>query len=167
MLRPLVRFIATLQLATLMVGVGAACSATSLPPGAVDRLGVASSTSLLFTSLGLGRRGNFFGTLVKRSCERSAPPDAKAPCETSGDYYGLQLEGHASPYPLWVTNSALEERFRRDGLVGSRVRIGGITYSSTSAIFVMDVQPVSDRAPMPISRTSNAQSETDLPAVAR
>jgi hypothetical protein len=164
----LLRFVGAVQLGLLLAAAGPAWAqlVSTSRPNPADPLR-APSTDVLDTSSGFGRRGNFVGTLVEESCQGTRPPGMTAQCDATGRYYALLFDGHESPNPLLVTSAPIFEQLRASGLIDTRVRVGGVFYSSTGEILVSDLQDVSDESPRVATRRASGpeRSATDSSSV--
>jgi hypothetical protein len=115
------------------VSIGAEPTATltspSIPP---DQVATGRS--------GLGRTGDFVGTIVELSCDRETPPGTRADCDRTGHYYALQADGQLALQPLLAGAPAIGDELRSGQLTGREVRVSGVRYLSTGAILVGDIQ---------------------------
>jgi hypothetical protein len=162
----LLRFVGAISLGLLLVGAGpvwAQLPSTLRPNRAVP------SADALYTNSGFGRRGHFVGTLVEESCQQGIPPGMKARCDATGRYYALLFDGHPSSNPLLVNSGPIFEQLRASGLIDTRVRVGGVFYSSTGEILVNDIQDVTDESPRVATRRISLpeQSTTDRSSVGK
>src|SRR5262249_52343612 len=115
-------------------GVPAPQVARPIPP---DRQAIAPSTSALFSSSGLGRIGDFSGTIVSLSCDSVHPLGSSTECEATGHYYALEMDGDRASYPLLLlgTQPSLD-KLRAGEFTGKQVDVTGVHYSSSGTILV-------------------------------
>jgi hypothetical protein len=110
-----------------------------VPASPPDRRGVAPSAAVLFTNSGLGRTGDFAGTIIDLSCDTVAPGNGSATC-TDEDRFALKLDGERMPYPLLLIGGApVIDKLRAGEFTGRKVRITGVHYSSMGTILVSDI----------------------------
>src|SRR5437868_5138925 len=66
-----------------------------------DRDGITPTTPILFSSSGLGRTGDFSGTIVDLSCDPARRGGGGASCDATEEReFALKLDGERVPYPL-------------------------------------------------------------------
>jgi hypothetical protein len=103
-------------------------SAPAVPP---DGQGIAPSTAFRFSSSGLGRTGDFAGTIVDLSCAR---------CDSAEHHFALQLDDERTLYPLLLIGGPpIIDRLRAGEFTSKKVRISGVYYSSMGTILVGDI----------------------------
>jgi len=110
-----------------------------IPP---DREAVAPTSAVLFSNSGLGRTGQFSGTIVDLGCDDEPAAAGRGVCDAQGEHsYALELDGSRTLYPLLVFgNAPAFDRLRAGQLTGQRVRVGGVHYTSTGTILVSDIE---------------------------
>jgi hypothetical protein len=107
-----------------------------IPP---DRLITSAPGAVSFSGSGLGRVGNFAGTIVNQRCDFDRPPGTKTECDANGQYYALQIDGEQALFTLLPTEPLIQE-LRSGELTGKPVRVTGIYYPLAGSILVGDVQ---------------------------
>lgn len=123
----------------LSLGASGFAHAEKGTPANPPDLGIAPSTAVLFTSSGLGRTGDFAGTIVDLSCGTVAPSNGSATC-TDQDRFALELDGERTRYPLLLVGGApVIDQLRAGQFTGRKVRITGVHYSTMGTILVSDV----------------------------
>jgi hypothetical protein len=142
------KLMGTAALAGLLTIGGAAWADSPTVPGSApnsaDQIVVMPAGESQFSSSGLGRTGNFVGTLVARSCDSGRPAGTRAECEADGHYYGLAIDGQSAVYTLMAGAQVIQYQLGERPPVGSKVEVTGIAYPSTGAILVSNIRPSSD-----------------------
>jgi hypothetical protein len=132
------RFLCASVVALSLIAGGFAHADEGTPASPPD-LGIAPSTAVLFTNSGLGRTGDFAGTIVDLSCGTVAPSNGSATC-TDEDRFALELDGERTRYPLLLIGGApIIDQLRAGEFTGRKVRITGVHYSSMGTILVSDI----------------------------
>jgi hypothetical protein len=112
----------------------------AIPP---DRSAIAPTTPVLFSNAGLGRLGDFSGTIVDWSCDPVGSARTSAQCSPEDHEFALKLDGDGGAYPLLLFGNPPDtERLRAGEFTGKRVRVSGIHYSSNGTILVSAIYPL-------------------------
>jgi hypothetical protein len=111
------------------------------PPIPSDQHGVAPSSAQAMKSSGLGRSGQFAGTIVKQSCAGNRPLGTETQCAATDYYYALKIDGQTGSLPLLAGDPKALTQLKSPDLDGKAVWVTGTQHTTTGAILMSNLEP--------------------------